>query len=62
MSNWIAPEFEQLKARVEAHIPATHKAFNQLREEVEGAKTYTQRAVESLEARVAALEAKASQQ
>jgi hypothetical protein len=55
--NWIAQQFEELKARIEAHIPATHKALNDLDTRVSGAETYTQKSVESLEARVAALEA-----
>jgi hypothetical protein len=54
--NWIATAFEQLKARVEAHIPATNKALNDLDQRVTGAETYTQKSVESLEARIAALE------
>lgn len=56
--NWIAQQFEALKERVEAHIPATHQALNELDTRVTGAETYTQKSVESLEARVAALEAK----
>jgi polyhydroxyalkanoate synthesis regulator phasin len=55
--NWIAQQFEQLKERIEAHIPATNKALNDLDARVSGAETYTQKSVESLEARVAALEA-----
>jgi hypothetical protein len=54
--NWIAQQFEELKARIEAHIPATHKALNDLDARVTGAETYTQKSVESLEARVVALE------
>jgi hypothetical protein len=54
--NWIAEQFEKLKARVEAHIPATNKALNDLNERVTGAETYTDKAVASLEARVQALE------
>ncbi len=59
--NWIAQQFEQLKARVEAHIPATHKALNDLDTRVSGAETYTQKAVESVEARVQKLEELAQQ-
>jgi len=55
--NWIAQQFEALKERVEAHIPATHKALNDLDTRVTGAETYTQQAVVSLEERVKALEA-----
>jgi len=58
--NWIAQQFEQLKERVEAHIPATHKALNDLDTRVSGAETYTQQSVESLTARIAALEARAA--
>jgi len=55
--NWIAEKFEELKARVEAHIPATHKALNELDARISGAERYTLSAVEALEARVKALEA-----
>lgn len=54
--NWIAEQFEKLKARVEAHIPATNKALNDLNARVSGAETYTQKAVQSVEARVSELE------
>ena len=54
--NWIAQQFEALKERVETHIPATHKALNDLDTRISGAETYTQQAVVSLEARVKALE------
>jgi hypothetical protein len=54
--NWIAEQFEKLKARVEAHIPATNKALNDLDSRVSGAETFTQKAVTSVEGRVAALE------
>lgn len=58
--NWIASAFVALKERVEAHIPATNQALNDLNARVSGAETYTQTAVESLESRVKALEAKAA--
>jgi hypothetical protein len=57
MSNWIVEQFDALKARIEAHIPATNKALNDLDARVSGAETYTQQSVESLGSRVAALEA-----
>jgi hypothetical protein len=57
--NWIAQQFEALKERIEAHIPATNKALNDLNDRVSGAETYTQKSVESLGARLAALEAQA---
>jgi len=59
--NWIAQQFESLKARVEAHIPATHKALNDLDTRISGAETFTQQAVASVEARVKALEELAQQ-
>jgi hypothetical protein len=49
--NWIATAFEALKARVEAHIPTTNKALNDLNSRLSGVQTYTQKSVESLEAR-----------
>jgi hypothetical protein len=55
--NWIAQKFEELKARVEAHIPATHQALNELNSRVTGVENYTQAAVASLEERLKALEA-----
>jgi len=55
--NYIAQAFEQLKERIEAHIPATNKALNDLDARVTGTETYTQKSVESLESRIAALEA-----
>lgn len=55
--NWIATAFEALKERVEAHIPATNSALNDLDRRITGAETYTQKSVEDLQARVAALEA-----
>ena len=55
--NWIVEAFIALKERVEAHIPATNKALNELDTRLSGAETYTQKSVESLEARVAKLEA-----
>ncbi|MGH8210657.1 MAG: hypothetical protein ACRETD_06680 [Steroidobacteraceae bacterium] len=57
--NWIAQKFEELKARVEAHIPATNKALSDLDTRISGAETYTQQAVVSLKARMTALEQKA---
>jgi len=57
--NWIAQQFEALKERVEKHIPATHKALNDLDTRITGAETFTQQAVASLEERVKALEDKA---
>lgn len=54
--NWIVTEFEKLKARLEAHIPATNSALNTLNDRVSGVETYTQKSVESLEARIEALE------
>ena len=59
--NWIAEQFEKLKARVEAHIPATNNALNDLDSRIWGAETYTQKAVESVEGRVKALEQLAQQ-
>jgi len=59
--NWIAQQFDALKARVEAHIPATNKALNDLDSRVSGAELFTQKAVESVEARVKALEDLAEQ-
>jgi predicted nucleic acid-binding Zn-ribbon protein len=56
--NWIAEQFEKLKARVEAHIPATNKALNDLDRRISGTETYTQKAVENLESRLNALEQK----
>lgn len=55
--NWIASAFVALKERVEAHIPATNQALNDLNGRVTGVETYTQKSVESLEARIAHLEA-----
>lgn len=54
--NWIAQQFEQLKERIEKHIPATNQALNDLNARVTGAETYTQQSVESLDSRVKALE------
>ena len=59
--NWIAEQFEKLKARVEEHIPATHAALNTLNTRMEGVEIYTQKAVASLEERLKALEQKAPQ-
>ncbi len=56
--NWIAQKFEELKARVEAHIPAVHSELNSLASRVSGVETYTQHAVASLEERIKALETK----
>jgi len=55
--NWIATAFQELKARVEAHIPATNKALNDLDQRVSGVETYTQQSVQHLTERLAALEA-----
>jgi hypothetical protein len=55
--NWIAQKFEELKVRVEAHIPATHQALNDLNSRVSGVESFTEKAVASVEDRVKALEA-----
>ena len=55
--NWIAQKFDELKARVEKHIPATNKRFDDIESSVMGLKSYTQAAVGSLEERLKALEA-----
>lgn len=49
--NWIAEQFEKLKARVEAHIPATNKALNDLDSRLSGVEHFTSSAVADIESR-----------
>ncbi len=59
--NWIAEQFEKLKTRVEAHIPAVNGELNSLGSRVEGVESFTQQAVVSVENRVKALELKVAE-
>jgi hypothetical protein len=60
MSNWIVEQFEALKTRIEAHIPATNKALNDLDARVTGAESYTQQSAASLDSRLKVLESAAA--
>jgi hypothetical protein len=60
--NWIAEQFEKLKARVEAHIPVVNNELNSLNSRVAGVETFTQQAVASVENRVKAMELKLAEQ
>lgn len=59
--NWIAEQFEKLKERVEAHIPAVNSELNSLGSRVSGVETFTQQAVTSVENSVKALELKVAE-
>jgi hypothetical protein len=59
--NWIAEQFEKLKARVEAHIPAVHGELTSLGARVSGVEIFTGQAVTSIENRCKALELKVAE-
>jgi hypothetical protein len=56
--NWIAEQFEKLKARVEEHIPAAHKALNDLGSKVDGTAAFVSSAVSSVESKVSSVESR----
>lgn len=67
--NWIAEQFEKLQARVEAHIPAAHKALNDVsarmdqvesntQSGVAGAVSYVGQAVTSMESKISSAESR----